>query len=63
MGAISWITSGGDKGKIEDARNKITAAVIGILILASAWALFNLVVGIVFGGGQILDGTVWGGNS
>ena len=29
MGAISWITSGGDKGKVEEARNKITAAVIG----------------------------------
>ena len=35
FGAISWITSGGDKGKVEAARNKITAAVIGLLILAA----------------------------
>ena len=38
-GGISWITAGGDKGKTEEARNKITAAVIGIIILAAAYAL------------------------
>ena len=48
-GAINWITSGGDKGKVEDARNKITAAVIGILILVATWAIFNLVIQIAFG--------------
>ncbi|MBP7768516.1 hypothetical protein KA082_01650 [Candidatus Woesebacteria bacterium] len=43
MGGIEWITSGGDKGKTEAARNKITAAIIGIIILASAYALVQLV--------------------
>lgn len=42
-GGIGWITAGGDKGKTEEARNKITAAVIGIIILAAAWALVNFV--------------------
>ena len=55
MGAISWITSGGDKGKVEEARNKITAAVIGLLILAAVWAIFNLVLTIAFGGAGTLD--------
>ena len=50
MGAIAWITSGGDKGKVEEARNKITAAVIGLLILAAVWAIFQLVLTIGFGG-------------
>lgn len=49
FGAISWITSGGDKGKVEAARNKITAAVIGLLILAATWAAFSLIVQIFFG--------------
>ncbi len=48
-GAIGWITSGGDKGKIETARNRITTAVIGIIVLASVVAIFKvlqLVLGI-----------------
>ena len=44
MGGIEWITSGGDKGKTESARNKITAAVIGIIILAASFAILNLVL-------------------
>ncbi|MBQ6449751.1 hypothetical protein IJJ08_02510, partial [bacterium] len=55
MGAIAWITSGGDKGKVEEARNKITAAVIGLLILAAVWAIFNLVLTIAFGGASTLN--------
>lgn len=43
LGGIQWITSGGDKGKTEEARNKITAAVIGIIILAAAYALVQFV--------------------
>ena len=43
LGGIQWITSGGDKGKTEEARNKITAAVIGIIILAAAYALVQFI--------------------
>ena len=43
LGGIQWITSGGDKGKTEEARNKITAAVIGIIILAASYALVQFV--------------------
>ncbi len=43
LGGIEWITSGGDKGKTEGARNKITAAIIGIIILAAAYALASFV--------------------
>jgi hypothetical protein len=49
MGAIKWITSGGEKAKVEEARNRITAAVIGLLILAAVWAIFQLVFSVAFG--------------
>ncbi len=49
MGAIHWIASGGDKGKVEDARNQILAAIIGILVLACTWAVFQLVLTVAFG--------------
>lgn len=48
-GAISWITSGGDKAKVEAARNHLTSAVIGLLILAAVWGIFLLVMQIAFG--------------
>lgn len=43
-GGIEWITSGGDKGKAESARNKLTAAVIGLIIVAASYAIVTLVV-------------------
>lgn len=43
-GALQWITSGGDKGKIEQARNKMFAAVVGIIIVASSYAILILVL-------------------
>lgn len=43
-GGIEWITSGGDKGKTETARNKITAAVIGLIVLAGAYAILTIVL-------------------
>lgn len=43
-GGIQWITSGGDKGKTEEARNKITAAVIGLIVLAASWAILLVVL-------------------
>lgn len=46
-GGISWITSGGDKSKAEEARSRITNAVIGIIVLAAAYALLLLVLQIL----------------
>lgn len=39
IGGIQWITSGGDKAGMESARNKITHAIIGLIIVASAYAI------------------------
>ena len=40
LGAIEWITSDGDKSKLENARNKITQAIVGLILLAASTALF-----------------------
>ena len=42
-GGIEWLTSGGDKEKYEAARGRITAAVIGLVIVVSAWAILNVI--------------------
>ncbi len=42
-GGIEWITSGGDKSKVENARNRITQAIMGIIVLAATTAIFMLV--------------------
>ncbi len=42
-GGIQWILSGGDKAKYEEARNRITAAIIGLVIVALAWLIIKLV--------------------
>jgi hypothetical protein len=43
IGGIKWIMSGGDKGKTEEARNQITAALVGLVVVFSAWAIAQLV--------------------
>lgn len=42
IGGVGWVISDGDKGKLEQARNKITQAVLGLIILAAAWAMWIL---------------------
>lgn len=43
IGGIKWITSGGDKSAVESARNTITSALIGLLIVFAAWAIIRLI--------------------
>ena len=48
-GAIDLIKAGSDKSKLEAARNKMLYAVIGILILTSTWAVYELVIKVTLG--------------
>lgn len=43
MGAIQWISSGGDKQSLEAARGKISNALIGLVILFAAFAIIKLI--------------------
>jgi hypothetical protein len=44
IAGIQWITSGGEKGKTEAARNKIIAAIVGLVILAGSYAILMIVI-------------------
>lgn len=48
LGAFSWITSGGNKENVEKAREKIQAAVIGIVLVVVVLALVALFEQVVF---------------
>lgn len=54
-GAFDWLNSGGEKGKIESARNKITGAIMGIVVLATVLVIFNFIQQIL--GIQVLQFT------
>lgn len=43
IGGIKWILSGGDKAQTEGARNQITAALVGLVIVFAAWAIVQLI--------------------
>ena len=63
FGGIQWITSGGDKTGMEAARNKITHAIVGLVIVGAAWAIMMLVQGFlglnVIGGSGITLPQAW----
>ncbi|NIT03679.1 hypothetical protein GTO10_01980 [Candidatus Saccharibacteria bacterium] len=44
MGGIQYMTSGGDKIGVEQARGRITSAVIGLVIVLGAWLIVNVVL-------------------
>lgn len=54
LGAIGMISSGGDKGKNEQARAKITSALTGLVVVIAGVFITNL-VGTLLGFPNILD--------
>lgn len=48
MGAFAWLTSGGDKGAVEGARKRITHALIGLILVISAFVIMGL-ISLIFG--------------
>lgn len=48
MGAIGWLTAGGDKQQVSTARDRITTAAIGLVLVIAAYAITG-VVGSLFG--------------
>ena len=43
LGAFSWISSGGDKAKVQEAQRKITNAVIGLAVVLISIFLIDLI--------------------
>lgn len=56
IGGIRWITAGGDEKGVAAARNMITAALIGLVIVLVAYALIVLVEN--FFGVKIISGNI-----
>lgn len=50
LGAFNWITSGGDKEAIDKARNKIQAAVIGIILIFAVLAIIYTLEQVIWRG-------------
>jgi hypothetical protein len=48
MAALDWITSGGDSAKLSGARDKMLHAIIGLVILVSAYSIIGI-IGTVIG--------------
>lgn len=42
MGGVQWMTSGGDKVATQAARDRITAALVGLLIILAVWGVFRV---------------------
>ena len=46
-GAIGWISSGGDRQKIESARQRVFNGVIGIVVVVAAIFIIQIVGGVI----------------
>lgn len=43
-GGIKWVTSGGEKTGVEEARNHVIAAVVGLIIVFLSYFILNLII-------------------
>ena len=58
LGGIQWINAGGDPKAMESARNRITNAVIGLVIVVAAFAItliFTTLLGVNIFTGNVID--------
>ena len=44
LGGFKWMTSQGDSGKVDDAKNLIGAGVIGLVIILASYAIASFVL-------------------
>ena len=52
LGALGWITSGGNKESVDKAREKIQAAVVGLILIFVVLALVIVIENVFFIPGQ-----------
>lgn len=55
-GGIRWITSGGDKTKVESARKHIISAVIGLVVVVGTFTILNLLFSFLGADNPLKDG-------
>ncbi len=60
LGSVEWISSEGDKGKLQKARDKMLHAFIGMLILVASYTILEYMGTLVFQGTfDILSPTIY----
>jgi hypothetical protein len=47
LGALSWVTAGGDTGKIQKARDQIVQGVIGLVVIVGSYAVIGIIGSVV----------------
>jgi hypothetical protein len=48
-GGLAFISSGGDKGKITEAQNKIQMSIVGLVIIAASFIIIAIISQLLFG--------------
>lgn len=43
LGGFEWLSSAGDPGKIKDARDRITSAILGLLLILSSYLILQVI--------------------
>jgi hypothetical protein len=56
-GAVRWIMSGGDKGKIDGARSAMTSSLVGLILAFLAYFFINFIT-IIFLGNAVTNFTI-----
>ena len=54
LGALAWVTSGGNKENVDKARDKITNAIVGLILIVAVLAVIVTLEQVVFGGNLCL---------
>ena len=44
LGGIEWMTSGGDKTKVESAQHHLTSSIIGLIIVFASWSIWVIIL-------------------
>lgn len=47
IAALSWVTSGGDSGKLQTARERMLHGVLGLIIVVAAYGIIGLIGSVV----------------
>lgn len=48
-GSVEWITAGGEQSKIQSARDRITQAIIGLILLVGSFIIIGFIGELFFG--------------
>lgn len=47
IAALSWVTSGGDSGKLQSARERMLHGVLGLILVVAAYGIIGLIGSII----------------